>query len=277
MPLFSDSDAETTGWRAVLQVQDAAAKESSATAPGDGAEQGQIRRALSSTSATHTGAARAYKLDHLRFKVWEMVEAARVVYFDALFLTVSVDSVKYVAEHCAKMGNTFCLNLTALHICRYFYERVLTVLPFTDFVFGNEAEYLALADHRKHDMGKDIDSVVTWLAKQPRVDGDSRKRRHIVVTCGQQPTIVASTWRGFGVKVRRYQVPPVRPGRYVSKDGAGDAFAGGFLYALLHEADVDSCVLQGLYAARVAVQRTGPRFDFRDRPPLQVDRPSAEA
>merc|ERR1712087_253422 len=98
-------------------------------------------------------------------------------------------------------------------------------------------------------MGKDIDAVVTWLGKLPRADGDPGKRRHIIATCGRQPTVVAATWQGYGVKVMRYPVPPVRAGRYVCKDGAGDAFVGGFLYALMHEADIDGCVQMALYAA----------------------------
>merc|ERR1712173_21114 len=98
------------------------------------------------------------------------------------------------------------------------------------------------------------------------------KRRHIVATCGKNPAVVASTWRGYGVKIRRYPVQPIRAGRYVCKDGAGDAFAGGFIYALMHEADTDSCVQLALYAAHVAVQRTGHRLVFRDKPHLVSER-----
>ena len=29
-------------------------------------------------------------------------------------------------RHCAKMGNTFCLNLSAPYVCRYFGDRILT-------------------------------------------------------------------------------------------------------------------------------------------------------
>merc|ERR1712241_1241241 len=93
-------------------------------------------------------------------------------------------------------------------------------------------------------------------------------RRYIVATGGKNPAVVASTWKGYGVKVQRYPVQPIRAGRYVCKDGAGDAFAGGFLCGLIHEADVDSCVQMALYAAHIAVQRNGPRFAFRDMPQL---------
>jgi len=32
-----------------------------------------------------------------------------------------------VPRHCAKMGNTFCLSLSAPYVCRYFGDRILTV------------------------------------------------------------------------------------------------------------------------------------------------------
>jgi len=264
-PLLSDSDSEATGWRAVLRAERGTGERDHGLGPAPG-EDSEARKLGQLSSATFTGAAREYKLDHLRFKVWESVEAARVVYVESLFLTVSFESAKSVAEYCAKMGNVFCLNLSAPYLCRFFYDRILTLLPYTDYVIGNEAEYLALAEHRREDLAGDIDAVATWLGRLPRADGDPGRRRHIIATCGRRPTVVASTWRGYGVKVQRYPVPPLKAGRYVSKDGAGDAFAGGFLYGLMQGADVDGCVQMALYAAHAAVQRTGPRFTFKDKP-----------
>merc|ERR1712039_175878 len=117
----------------------------------------------------------------------------------------------------------------------------MQLIPFTDYIFGNESEFLALVTALKIGDGSSIDATVTTFAKIPRADGNDKKKRHIVVTCGTSPCIVASLWRGFGVKVQRFPVPPVRSGRFVSKDGAGDAFAGGFLYGLMNEANLESC------------------------------------
>ena len=88
-------------------------------------------------------------------------------------------------------------------------------------------------------------------------------------THGPEATIVGSTWKGFGVKVQRYPVPAVPAWRFATKDGAGDAFTGGLLYALMCNADLDSSVHMALYAAQVAVQRTKPGFDFANPPAVQ--------
>jgi len=272
-PLLSEIVSEQTGWTAFLcplRLEDPSShggfERSSLAAPEQ--EKGESNLQLAVVyRAVQAGAANQYKLDHLRFKVWEQVEAAGVVYAEATFLTVSFESVKILAEHCAKMGNTFCLSLSAPYVCRYFGDRILTVIPYTDVIFGCEREYMALAEQKRSEgLAQDVDSVATWLAKMPRSDGENWKRRHVVITCGDKPTIVASTWRGYGVKVQRFPVPPVRSRSFVRKDGAGDAFAAGFLYGLMHEADVDSCVQMALYCASVAVQRVGPGFSFKDKP-----------
>lgn len=270
-PLFSEIVSESTGWTAFLcasRRERATDRPALSSQPSEEKVDGSGKLAVV-YRAIQAGAANQYKLDHLRFKIWEQVEAAGVVYAEATFLTVSFESVKILAEHCAKMGNTFCLNLSAPYVCRYFGDRILTVMPYTDFVFGSETEYMALAELKKTEgLAQDVDSVATWLARMPRSDGEVQRRRHIVVTCGSRPALVASTWRGYGVKVQRFPVPPVRNRTFVRKDGAGDAFAGGFLYGLMHEADVDSCVQLALYCASIAVQRTGPGYSFKDKPSL---------
>merc|ERR1712080_620304 len=174
-----------------------------------------------------------------------------------------------MGEHCAKVGKTFALNLSARYLCGFFRERIMALLPYLDYVFGNEAEYMDLvADRSDMETCQSIDETVSWLAQIPRADGNSEKRRFIIATCGVQPAIVASSWKGDGVKVRSYPVPPVRSYQFTSKDGAGDAFAGGFVYGLMREADLDSCVQMALYAAQVAVQRAKPSFSFKDRPSI---------
>ncbi|CAK0904841.1 unnamed protein product, partial [Prorocentrum cordatum] len=225
-----------------------------------------LRRPSSVSTVTFAGAARDYKLDHLRFKVWESVERARVVYVESVFLTVSAECAKILAEHCAKMGNVFCLNLSAPYLCRFFGDRILALIPYTEYLFGNQAEFMALREHRK-DIGATIDEVVTWLSKMPRADGNASKRRYVVVTNGCQPVVVASTWQGYGVKVQRYPVPPVRAGRCGYKDGAGDAFAGGFLCGLQLQLDADGCVQLALHAALCAVERPGPGVPVFKAPP----------
>lgn len=271
--LFSDTDSVVTGWRAVLRTMQVT-HGTGGLGPPPGAEPADLDYAVQTpaqvSTATFTGAAREYKLDHLRFKVWESIEATKIVYVDSIFLTVSSESVRIVAEHCAKMGKIFCLNLTATYLCSFFADRIVQLIPYTDYVFGNESEYMELARAHKEDVDPGFEAAATWLAKMPRADGNERRKRLVIATNGTRPCVVASLWRGFGVKIQRFPVPPVRHGRFVCKDGAGDAFSGGFLFGLMKEADLESCVQMALYAAQGSVQRTKPEFAFNNRPPISL-------
>lgn len=264
LPLLSETNTKETGWSATIRMRMEDATDTFSTL---GNEDMGTPTEIPTARASSIGAGNDYKLDHLRFKVWQYVEAAAVVYVDAHFLTVSSESARIVAEHCTKMRKVFCVNLGAKYVCGFFREKILGLMPYTRCLFGTEAEYLELAQGsglREDQRG--LDDIVTWLAKLPRVDADPLKRRYIVVTSGSRPVIVASTWQGYGVKVQRYPVPPVKAGRPVCKSGGGDAFAAGFLYGLLCETDLDNCMRCALYAAHVAVQRTGASFVFNDLP-----------
>jgi len=55
------------------------------------------------------------------------------------FLTVSPDSALKVAEYACCQNRPFTFNLSAPFITQFFTDRVLSVLPFVDILFGNEA------------------------------------------------------------------------------------------------------------------------------------------
>eukprot|EP00927_Polykrikos_kofoidii_P039676 TRINITY_DN34009_c0_g1_i1.p1 TRINITY_DN34009_c0_g1~~TRINITY_DN34009_c0_g1_i1.p1 ORF type:complete len:404 (-),score=72.67 TRINITY_DN34009_c0_g1_i1:59-1270(-) len=271
--LFSDTDVVVTGWRAVLKTPQLEIRsEGLGVPPGADpadAEQTSSTRPLATASATFTGAGREYKLDHLRFKVWESIEATRIVYVDGLFLTVTSEGIRIVAEHCAKMGKLLCLNLSARYLSAYFPDKVVQLIPYLDYIFGNETEFLELAHAHREEVGPTFEDAAIWLSKIPRADGNENRKRHIVATFGTRPCIVASLWKGYGVRLSHFPVPPVRAGKFIAKDGAGDAFVGGFLYGLMHEADLESCVQMALFAAHGTVQRRRPGFRYKDRPQME--------
>lgn len=54
------------------------------------------------------------------------------------FLTVSPESILTVAKHAAENNKTFMMNLSAPFIPQFFTDRLLSVLPYIDILFGNE-------------------------------------------------------------------------------------------------------------------------------------------
>lgn len=57
----------------------------------------------------------------------------------------------------------------------------------------------------------------------------------------------------------------------VDTNGAGDAFAGGFMARLVQGADIEECVQAGHYSARVIIQRSGCTFP-REAPAFEWKR-----
>lgn len=51
-----------------------------------------------------------------------------------------------VGQHAAEHGKIYAMNLAAPFLCSVFKDAMHKVLPFTDFVFGNESEAEAFAE-----------------------------------------------------------------------------------------------------------------------------------
>merc|ERR1719436_1831416 len=89
-------------------------------------------------------AANNFKPSHLETAESRAIyESASVYYIAGFFLTVSVDSLKIVAEHALANGKTFCLNLSAPFIVDFFGDQVATALEYADYLFCNESEAAA--------------------------------------------------------------------------------------------------------------------------------------
>lgn len=195
------------------------------------------------------GAANNFKPSHLETAESKAIyESARLYYIAGFFLTVSIDSLKIIAEHASANGKTFCLNLSAPFIIDFFADQVATALEYADFVFCNESE--AATYGKKHGLGEDLEEIALKIAASPKKNAD--KKRHVIFTQGSTATIVA-----YDGKVEKHAIVPLPKEQLVDTNGAGDAFVGGFLAGLLTEKSVADSVELGHQAARFIIQQSG--------------------
>merc|ERR1719253_925955 len=198
---------------------------------------------------TKLDAANNFKPSHLETPESRAIyEAAKCYYIAGFFLTVSVDSLKVVAEHALSAGKPFCLNLSAPFIVDFFGDQVATALEYADYLFCNESE--AAAYGKKHGLGEDVKEVALKIAASPKKN--SARPRTVIFTQGSESTIVACDG-----KVEEYAVTLLPKEQLVDTNGAGDAFVGGFLAGLLAKKDVGQCVDAGHWAARFIIQQSG--------------------
>ncbi|KAL9257365.1 Adenosine kinase 2-like protein [Drosera capensis] len=195
-------------------------------------------------------AANCYKSEHLkRPENWALVEKAKYFYIAGFFLTVSPDSIQLVAEHAAANKKYFSMNLSAPFICEFFKDAQEKVLPYIDYVFGNETE--ARTFSKVHGWETDnVEEITIKISQWPKASGTHK--RITVITQGADPVVVAEDG-----KVKLFPVILLPKEKLVDTNGAGDAFVGGFLSQLVQEKPIEECVRAGNYAANVIIQRSG--------------------
>lgn len=244
------------------------AKTMTETAAGDGVE---VRYMVDPSTPTGTcavcivggerslvanlAAANNFKADHLKKEEnWALVESSRVIYSAGFFITVSPDSIKAAAEHCAAHDKVYCMNLSAPFIMQVppFKKVLMDTLPYVDFLFGNETEAATFAESEGWDT-REAGEIALRISRLPKANGS--RPRTVVFTQGKDPTAIA-----VGGRVRYFPVIPVPAAKLVDTNGAGDAFVGGFLSQLVAGKPVEECVRAGNYAASVIIQRSGCTF-----------------
>jgi len=208
------------------------------------------------------GAANKYNKDHFDSEAIQAVlHAAQFVYSSGFFLTVSPATVHAMGSHCAEHNKIFSVNLAAVFVTQHFAAPLLTAIHYCDFVFGNESEALAFGEKQGYkDAG--VAGVAKRIAALPKANGS--RARVVVITQGCQPTLMTQ-----GREVVEIPVDKIPAHEIVDSNGAGDAFVGGFLAALIQNLPLEQCVLAGHYASSVILRVSGcalqgtPQFNLR--------------
>ncbi len=155
------------------------------------------------------------------------------------------------------------MNLSAPFLCEVppFFESMLSVMEFSELVFGNELESVAFAKAKgwkEEAEKKDLEAIAKKMASDVPFSGPGGHRgRTVVITHGEKPVVVV---QGRGSEPETFPVPGLPEDKVVDTNGAGDAFVGGYLAQLALGADLETRVRCGVWAASVIIQRSGCTF-----------------
>jgi len=199
------------------------------------------------------GAANDLLLSHLESRrVEAAVKDAELYYVTGFALTRPIEPVLKIASHAARTNGTLLFNLSAAFIIQVFGERLNTVLPFVDILFGNEHE--AAAFGQAHGVkSHNLLDIALAIAKLPK---KTARARIVVLTHGQEPTV----WASSDDKSGQVAVVPIDPSKIIDTNAAGDAFVGGFSAALARGRSIEQSITAGHYAASVIIQHDGCTF-----------------
>lgn len=115
------------------------------------------------------------------------------------------------------------------------------MIPYCDIIIGNEAEAEAWASANGLPDPKDLPAVAKAIAILPKTN--SSRPRVVIFTQGAQSTVVVTADAPDSPKV--FAVNPLKDEEIIDTNGAGDAFAGGFLGAFVAGKPLDECVETG--------------------------------
>ncbi|GAA5861812.1 hypothetical protein JCM8547_008560 [Rhodosporidiobolus lusitaniae] len=218
---------------------------------------------------TNLAAAESFSPAHLaKPEIKDLIERAQNYYLGGFFLTHGLESALILAKHAAEKNKPFAMNLSAPFIPQFFKSQVDEILPFVDVLIGNESEAEAYSESHEWDT-KDIATIASKLASLPKHNQSTP--RLVVITQGSSSTIVASAppasgsdalTNGLSKNPKTYPVDKMDPKEIVDTNGAGDAFAGGFLGARAAGKSVDEAVAAGHALAKEGIKLNGPSYPF---------------
>ncbi|TFY70392.1 hypothetical protein EVG20_g2622 [Dentipellis fragilis] len=209
---------------------------------------------------TSLRAARMFHKTHLATPdVAKLVEAAQFYYVEGYFITHDVESALEVAKKASEVSKVFALNLSAPYVPEFFKEQLDQILPYVDILIGNDAECKTWARTAGLPPDSDIPTIAMALAPLPKVN--TSRPRTVVITQGAEATVLVSG-PGAETKPRLFPVHGLSEDEIVDTNGAGDAFAGGFLGALVAGKSMEECIAVGHALGTMCVQMVGPQYKW---------------
>ena len=113
------------------------------------------------------------------------------------------------------------MSLSAPFIPQFFKEPLDTLIPYTDYLIGNETEAISYSE--SHGWGiTDTVEIAKKLAAQPKKNTD--RPRSVIITQGTLPTIAAVAKTNGEIVVKQYNV------REIPKDSINDTNGAGYVW-----------------------------------------------
>jgi adenosine kinase len=124
------------------------------------------------------------------------------------------------------------------------------VFPYCDIIIGNESEAAAWASAAGLPNKDDIPAIAKSIATLPK--SNASRPRTVVITQGANSTVLVTATDPDKPKI--FPVTRLEDDQIMDTNGAGDAFAGAFLGALVSGRSLDEAILAGHKLGAMCVQ-----------------------
>lgn len=168
---------------------------------------------------------------------------------------VCPSAVMKLAEHAAQSPDKiFSFNLSAAFIMKVYGSLVEKVMPSVDILFGNEEEAMTYSELKGWDT-RDLRTICRQIVEDMKKT--STKERIVIITQGHEPVLVGCT--SFE-QIKEYPVKQLPKEEIVDTNGAGDAFAAGFISQFVQKKSLDECIAAASYAAQAIIKQSGAYY-----------------
>jgi adenosine kinase len=186
---------------------------------------------------------------------------AQFMIVEGYFLNVCEESIIALGNHQLKNDRLFAFSLSAPFICEFRTKGVQNVIENSNLIIGNESEAVAFSNAMGWGLGDDDhDAIAKKIALLPfssnLPETDTPRTRKVIITRGGSDIVISD-----GVQSAFYPVTPMKVEDMVDANGAGDAFCGGFLAALMKGKDDASAVQAGIFAAQIILKTSGTELE----------------
>ena len=171
----------------------------------------------------------------------DQIANSKIFYVEGYMVT-SEDNYKVTLRALNHLNNfpnvKIALSLSDPGIVLGFKDKFLEIESFgLDYIFGNDDEAMAFVN------AENIEEAFVKLQEKPYTS---------IITMGEEGSVVVAN--DEIINTPKVNIDPV------DTNGAGDMFAGRFLYALLQNKDLRSCAEFANYGASKIVETFGPRL-----------------
>jgi sugar/nucleoside kinase (ribokinase family) len=185
----------------------------------------------------HLGSSNQFSIDDIDLT---RAQKAYSVFLEGYLMAVSEESraaLHTAAQVASRHGSIVALSLGASSLVEGRKRDFEAILPHTGLLFGNESEACTLTG--KASGAEAIHALSTKVAR-------------VVVTCGPSGALISEHGR--------IELVPAYPTNVIDTTGAGDAFAGGFLFGMLNGHSASRSAAFGNFLASKVVAVAGARL-----------------
>jgi len=191
-------------------------------------------------------------------RIWEEIKQVELVYTELFILKHKKNVVYMLAELAQDNSKIFGFNLPSFYFIETFFDDISNLIGYADFFFANAAEAKFFGKLLNiQDSEYDIGELCKVFAKLPKKN--QNKKRVVVITSGPETAYCAEY--DFGKEqITFYEGSSpdiVDESLIVDTNGAGDAFAGGFLSRYVKQDPLGECMRAGHWAAAIIIQTRG--------------------